>query len=110
MADLFELKGVNIELKIRGQVYKFADPEFLSKLASYKASEELEAVKKDISHSEYMARANELNKASIKMYLPDIPQDVLDKIGMNEMSVLLDKIAELTGENFGAVVEKVEKK
>jgi hypothetical protein len=110
MADLFELRGVDIELKVLGKTYKFQDPPFNLKVASYRAADKLEENRKNMSLTDYLIKANELNRESVKMYLPDLPSDILEKIGMHEMSALIDKINELSGKRFGATVEKVEKK
>jgi len=110
MADIFELKGLDAELKIGSATYKFADPNFLKKNLLQKKFSELESERMSIDRSDYTRRSYELNRELVKLYLPDLGDDVLDQIGEHAFLALLDKLLTLTSTTFGAVVEKIEKK
>lgn len=109
MADVFELKGVDAVLRIRGQDYKFRDPPFGEKVLAQKAWDQLNS-DESVDRNERLLRAEEINKRMVKSYLPDIPDEYLNHIGMHEMSALLDHITEITGTKFGAIVSKVDEK
>lgn len=112
MSDLFEIKGINVSLKVKDREYKFHDPAFLDKINLQKINSKVQKdyVDGKISREDYLVSLYECNKKLIKIYLPDIEDDILDALGEFSMTALINKISELTQDSFGAVVEKVEKK
>lgn len=108
MSDIFEIKGVDAELVVNGQHYKFADPRFEEKILIQK---ELKALKKNsanMDEEDLLLASHQVNKKMIKQYLPQMTDADLDKIGDNALMALLDQIGKLTDIKFGAVVQKVE--
>ena len=113
MSDIFEIKGVDAELRVLDQKYVFADPIYSERMKWVKESMALEKTKPDdpALMPDFLELRNELDKKLMRMYLPSMPEDVINKMGFNAFTALMDKITELTGTKFGAKVEaKTEKK
>lgn len=116
MSDIFEIKGVQIFLKIGSgdseRNYKFSDPKFIDKVLLKKElkKEKLKYESGDLDQEDYMIKMDLINKKLIKQYLPDLPDDYLENLGEFETTALLNKIHQLADLNFGAIVEKIEKK
>lgn len=108
MSDIFEIKGVNAALKVGDKLYRFADPLFPEKV---KLQKEMRALANSpLDTDDYSLAIYEINKRMIKQYLPEIEQEVLDGLGEFKMLAVLDSIRQLSKDNFGAVVARVEEK
>lgn len=107
MSDIFTLRGVNITLQIGEKKYKFADPNFPAKIALQK---EMNAVNSDetLDGGDKSLKIYEINKRMVRLHLPDISLEELDGLGQWGMTALLAKILDLSVENFGAIVEKID--
>jgi hypothetical protein len=110
VADIFQIKGVNSFLKVGEAEYRFADPNLKAKILLMGKFKELNEKRTEIPVEEYLLKNRDLNIEQIKMYLPEMPADEIEKMGDFAFTALLEKISDLTQNTFGAVVEKVEKK
>lgn len=109
MSDIFTIKGVDAVLEINGKKYKFADPLFPEKVKIQRKMKDLEIKKTEgMEWEEYSLQVYELNKKLIKLYIPEITKEDLDSLGEFSFQALLIKVLELTKDQFGAVVEKVD--
>lgn len=106
MADIFEVKGVNAELKVMGKSYRFADPQFAEKVLLRKEFKELAKKKDQMDEEDYVLSAYALNKKLIKQFLPTIEDETLNTMGDFAIQALTEEINNLAEQKFGAVVEK----
>lgn len=111
MADIFEIKKTKVELKIGDRVFEIKDPKFASKIMIKKEWDKIDKEKDKMEESEFAMAAYELNKKTIKIFIPEITDEFLeDEIPSSALDLLIKKIGELTEQKFGAVIEKTEKK
>lgn len=109
--DIFEIKTASIEFKIGNKKFKVKDPKFLDKVNIKKTWESLEKEKDQLSETEYLEKAYNVNKLTLKAYMPEITDDYIDnELPSSALNVLIQKITEIARDSFGAVVEKTEKK
>ena len=110
MAHVFEINGIDAELKIGGRKYKFRDPRFQEKVLLKKEWDDV--LKDDLlaDKPETVARIHELNKKQVKLYLPDFDDKHLEELGDTEVNLVLKAIQEAAKHNFGAYMESAEKK
>lgn len=110
MSDIFEIKGVDAELRVAGKCYKFADPKLKEKVLIEKELNVLNAQKDSIDRVDYILQAQEIFKRMIMQYLPTIESQVLEDMGDSALTALFKMVTEFAQEKFGAVVQKVEEK
>ena len=110
MSDIFEIKSKKIELRIGSHIFEIRDPKFAQKIILQKEYAEIEKKKDSLEQSEYLEKSFELLKRSIKLFIPDMPDSVLeDEIPESSLPLLMRKINELAEDNFGTSIEKSEK-
>ena len=64
-----------------------------------------------MSDSDYLLAAYNLNKKTIRSFVPEMTEDFIDNVlPSSALEVLMAKIGELSEQKFGAVIEKTEKK
>lgn len=110
MSDIFEIKGVDAELRVAGKSYKFADPRLQEKVLLEKELNALNATKESMDTVDWVLKSHEIFKKMIRQYLPEMEQSVLDQMGDNAMTALLEMVTDFSQKKFGAVVQKVEQK
>lgn len=110
MADIFRIKSMDAALELDGVEYKIHDPNFLAKNDLFKKSTELDKKKAEMSLADTIQATKLINLEMIQVYLPDVPMETLQKMGTGALTSLMQHLLKLSEDNFGAVVEKVEKK
>lgn len=112
MADIFEIKGINAEVKILGKSYKFADPKFKDKVLLRKEAKEIESRRSQslLSEEDYYLEMYDVTRKMIKQFLPELGDDVLDQIGDNATMQILKHCQDLAAGKFNSVVSTVEGK
>lgn len=110
--DVFSIKSLDAAFKIGDKQYVFVDPPFLTKIVVRQKYLDLRKAfdKEAFDVVEYSKKMFEINKDQIKMYLPDIEIEVLDKLGDSNTNALLRKLTDLAENSLGAVVEQVSEK
>jgi hypothetical protein len=111
--DLFELLSANIFFRVRGCSYKVNDPPFAKKVHLLKRVQALQTKydgKENPLDLEYLQEMNDINTQSLKLHIPDLPDEVLAELGHAEMRVILNEITSLAAGRFGARMEKIEEK
>lgn len=111
MSDIFEIKTSKIEIKIKGKTFDIVDPKFSAKVMMKKDWDGLAKSKETMEESDYMMAAYDLNKKTIKSFIPEMSDDFIDnEIPSSALELLIGKISEISADKFGAVIEKAEKK
>ena len=78
--DIFEIKTASIEFKIGNKKFKVKDPKFLDKVNIKKTWESLEKEKDQLSETEYLEKAYNVNKLTLKAYMPEITDDIIAEL------------------------------
>jgi hypothetical protein len=111
VSDIFEIKTAQIEIKIGDKYFKLKDPKFVEKIGVKKDWDELKKVATSLDENDYLMKAYELNKKTVTMFIPEMTGEFIDNdLPSGALEVLMSKIMEITGNKFGAVIEKAEKK
>lgn len=110
MADIFEIKDIDVKIKIDEVLYDFVDPNFFEKVSLQKKYQDAFKRKDSLDVIDFETEIYMLNCEHIKLFCPTINDDLLKKMGEFKVQLLLEKILDLAKNKFGAVVEKVEKK
>ena len=110
MADIFKIKSMDAKLDVNGVEYKICDPNYMAKNALFKKGLDLEERKKGLTQIEQMEETRKINLEMVSTYIPDIPTELLQSMGSGALTTLMNHLLDLSEKNFGAVVEKVEKK
>ena len=112
MSTIFEIKGVNAELKVGQMIFRFADPGVKEKILLQKKMKALLKQRDEhaIEDEDFVLQMDDLNNESIKQHLPDMDDETLAKMGTYAKQALLEQLFKLAEKNFGATVEATEKK
>jgi len=108
--DIFELSAMKAAFKIGGKEYDLVDPTFDKKVLVLKEFDELAEIKPQTKEEKISAalRFHQAKIAYIKVYLPTLEDQVLNEMGEKQFNAVYDKLTELAGERFGAVIKKIE--
>lgn len=111
MSDIFEIKTASVEIKIGDRVFQMRDPKFIEKIEMKKNWDKLGEEKDTLSQSDYLLKAYELNKQTIRSFIPEMTSEYIDnEIPSSALELLISKIGDISQKKFGAVIEQVEKK
>lgn len=110
MADIFKITQMDARLEIGGVEYKIHDPNYMTKNALSKEAWEFEKSKATLDPAQQMEGTRKTNLGMVKAYIPDLPEEVLNSMGTGALTSLMNHLIKLSLDNFGAIVEKVEKK
>lgn len=108
--DIFSIKTLETSFEFRGVQYKLVDPPNLSYIGFLKRWREFVDARESLTTEEFMAKKYALECEQIQLYLPDMPQAVLDELGGGTFRALMDHIMVIIKTNFGATVQNIEKK
>ena len=87
------------------------DPKFITKVQMKKEWDALNKQKEEIDPNDYIIQAYELNKKTIKAFIPEMTDEFIDEeIPSSALELLIAKIGEISQKKFGAVIEQAEKK
>ncbi len=108
MSDIFEILGVNAELRIQGKVYKFCDPKFKDKIAVMKELETLRLKKGELDPNEAALADWDVSKKYVQLYIPDLSDLAIEEMGQHSFQALFEAVTEMASQKFGAHVKKVD--
>lgn len=108
--DIFSIKTLETSFEFRGVQYKLVDPPNLKYIGFLKRWREFVEARESFSTEDFLAKKYALECEQIQLYLPELPQAVLDELGGGAFRTLMDHIMILIQKNFGATVQNIEKK
>lgn len=108
MADIFEIVGVNAEVKVKDKSYPLQDPQMSKKIAFMKELDALNKIRDSLSGTEAMEKDWQMQKKYVQLYLPDLTDKEIDTMGQHTFQVLSDALTEVAKDKFGACVKKIE--
>lgn len=108
--DIFELSKADAIFKINGVEYHLHDPVFEKKVDVLKSFEYLGLQNPKTTEDKYKlaVEQHELEREYIACYLPELPREVLKRLGESATSKLFSKLTELATDKFAANIRKID--
>jgi hypothetical protein len=112
MADIFEIVGVNAQVKVhikgKEKIFTVHDPKYTDKIAVMKELRGLAKHRDDIDDLDMIEQDFSLRKKYVQLYLPDLTDDQILNMGEHSFDTLYQAVTQMASEKFGACVRKID--
>jgi hypothetical protein len=112
MSDIFEIVGVNAEIKIkvkgREKTFTVQDPNYLKKMALIRKMRDLGKNKDTMDTMDLALQDWDCQKKYVQLYVPELTDEQIENMGEHAFRALFETVTDMAAEKFGAHVKKIE--